>query len=535
MEEFISKAKAKAERLYAIDPPESYPLSMLLGSLQGLAANSSEEQIIVKVGAYELYRSALKKEFKCRIIERDEQGRAYDVLSLVKYFSDVPDGYILIPDDPASPAAPVAITLAHHLNALVVTESIADSVKSSLIPELLDARSLDERWLRSSKYWEMINKKTAVEQPAASAPKLVDYAVMAGCYFGFSDSTDRLAHTEKFSFLEPGAVVFGWNNVLGEYDTVGSFSSLNVCLVPADHAFNLSTLSSFAPDTLFPKYNGAAAYPEKHSGGISGILNERINELKPSDKLEDEDSHSVCFIMSDGDNLQWLLNGFASSENWFGSPLRGKFPLGWGMCGTALDIASPMLSYLYGAMSKNDEFILQLSGRGYTFPSLWKPSELEKMILKLSLDMKRMGIGFAEVLDDDGFKPDLIAPFLSRPEIKALFYIDYWNYAGMCGDILWHEGKPAISAKYRLWATLPDGEIDAVANSINNSSVNRRLPGSYSFVIVHCWSGLDEYGNLVPDGNTMQALDRLVSKFNKNVRVLSPADFVNKMIKNLQK
>ena len=504
----ITKAKYQASRLYAVDPPEGYAENMLLGTLQGLAANAGDEQIIVRTGAYDLYRHELKNEYKCHITEKDEEGRELTVFSLLRYFSYIPDGYILISDDPKSEGAYVAVSIAAQLNAVVATESIENAVKNCELPILLDARELDDNWLRQSEYFGKLNRRIAVEQPAESAPKLVDYAVSAGAYFAYVPGKDKKAHTEKFDFLEPGAVVYGWNSVLGEIDTVASFASLNVCLVPADHAYNLSTLSGFKREKLTQKQPA----PKK----------EKPNETK----------HTVCFIMSDGDNMQWLLNAFGSSEKWYGSKLRGKFPIGWGMCATALDVTAPMAEHLYKEQTKNDEFIMQLSGVGYTFPSKWDKDELDKMASELSDKMNRLDLKYAEVLDDRAYTTETLSAFTSKDGIEGLFYIDYWNYAGMNGRMLWSNGKPIVSAKYRLWADLDDGQIDAIAEKINNSSVNPKNEDAYSFIIVHCWSGLDKSGALVPDGNTMDAVNALISKFNGNVEVVTPSVFMARIKNN---
>ena len=39
--------------------------------------------------------------------------------------------------------------------------------------------------------------------------------------------------------------------------------------------------------------------------------------------------HKVAFLMSDGDNIQWMYNTFAVQPSWWASPDRGKVPLGW--------------------------------------------------------------------------------------------------------------------------------------------------------------------------------------------------------------
>ena len=501
MENFISKAKYQAKKIYAIDPPATYGENVLLGSLQGLAANLSDTQIMVKTGAYFAYEGILRDKYSCEICD------AEDVFSLLGEFGAVKK-YILITDDPEAECAYVAISLAGIMNALVVTESAEKRVKKEGFRLLLDARGLDDEWLRSSYYFGKLNKKIAVEQPAKSAPKLVDYAVMSNAYFAYLPTTDREAHTKKFTFLDSGAVVYGWNSVLGEYDSVHSFSSLDVCLVPADHAYNLSTLSGFSTDNRFET---AKVTPE--SGG----------------------RHSVCLVMSDGDNLQWLLNAYATSLKWYGSEERGKYPLAWGLPATCADVASPMLDYMKDNATENDEFIMQLSGVGYCFPSDFSDAGRQRMAESFAEKMKIMGVRYAEILDDKAFNAETLSPFTSQEGIDGLFYIDYWNYAGMKGQILWCDGKPAVSARYRLWAGLEDGQIDAIASAINGAPTDPGDPDAYSFIIIHCWSGLDRKGNLVPDGNTMDAVSALVSKLGENVEVVNPSAFMERIVKNLKR
>lgn len=39
--------------------------------------------------------------------------------------------------------------------------------------------------------------------------------------------------------------------------------------------------------------------------------------------------HTVAFVMSDGDNLQWILGPWTTDERWWGATERGSVPLGW--------------------------------------------------------------------------------------------------------------------------------------------------------------------------------------------------------------
>jgi len=505
---YAAKADQTAEKIFVIEPAVDYSDALMLGTLQGLAANKGTEQIMFSAGAFDAYLITLQKSFGCKVVYKDGEGEKWTPRLLLAYFAQQLDGYILADTDPENEGTYVALSVAASLNAVVVTKENEQTARDAGLAMLLDARELDDAWLRRSVYWNNIRRDIAVEQVLTEAPRLVDYAVMAGAYFSFYNGSDENGHTEKYSFLDEGAIVYGWNGVLGEYRTVKSYGSINVCLVPADHAYNLSTLSGF---DLFDIKQGTKDLSEKYS----------------------ERKHTVCLIMSDGDNLQWLLNGFAADSKWYNSQHRGRFSLGWGLPATAIDVAAPMLEYVYGEMSREDEFIMQLSGLGYTFPSQWNKAELEKMAEKLSSNMERMDMKYAEILDDNAFEKEYFDPFTKQEGIDGVFYIDYWDYSGMKGRMLWSNGKPVVSARYRLWADLEDGQIDAVAKSINNASTDPTDENAYSFVIVHCWSGLDSNGSLVPDGNTMDAVNELVDRLGKDVDVVTPSEFMTRIRANL--
>jgi hypothetical protein len=70
--------------------------------------------------------------------------------------------------------------------------------------------------------------------------------------------------------------------------------------------------------------------------------------------------------MTDGDNVQWLLNDFAAPGGpWFGSPGRGSMPLGWTMSPAMGELAPSVLAALYrNATPGMDNFVAAPSGVG---------------------------------------------------------------------------------------------------------------------------------------------------------------------------
>ncbi|MBR4206278.1 MAG: hypothetical protein IKQ92_12465 [Clostridia bacterium] len=499
-----------AKTVCRVPEPSSYSDKLTVASLEGLAARLSDDQILIQGGgAFELYLPYLKSEWGAEVGSRIG-GKAASLKNLLEHYTDIVKGYVLCSSDSSSPSVSVAISVAGLLDAVVVTPENVSVAEKAGYTCLLDATDKNDRWLRSSEYFDRLNRKVAFEQPSSMAPKLVDYAVMCGAYFGFYDGHTKQGHTAQYRFLEPGAVVFGYNNTLGERETVQSFSSLNVQMVPADHAYNLSTLSGFPLDSITQKRS-----------------EETVSETPAA-------VHTVTFLMSDGDNIQWVLNNFATSSEWFGSKKRGKFPMGWGISPSSVDVMPPMLSYLYDAMTEKDEFVMQLSGVGYTFPSRWDAEARREMTAEVARRMRRLDLHYAEILDDGGFTEEVMADYTAEDAIDGLFYIDYSHYAGMKGKIIWTNGKPAVSARYYMWADKPDGQLSYIARKVNAAPTDPTDENSYSFIILNVWSGLNG-GKLVAHGNTMDAVAELIGQFGDQVEVVSPTVFMDRLIANCGK
>ena len=66
--------------------------------------------------------------------------------------------------------------------------------------------------------------------------------------------------------------------------------------------------------------------------------------------------HTVAFVMSDGDNLQWLQNDWRS-EAWYGAPERGAVPIGWTVPAAAVQLLPSVLAWLTKHATANDTFV----------------------------------------------------------------------------------------------------------------------------------------------------------------------------------
>lgn len=495
----------QAKVIYRLSEPSNFADKLLLASIQGLAAKHTDEQILITSGAIDLYLPYIQNDWGTAV-ETKVDGNAVNIQSLAEHYKSSIKGYILCSMTEGDDSIDVAVSLAGLLDAVIATKSNYRMLENMGCECLLDVTECDDQWLRESEYWDQLSRDIAFEQPSSMAPKLVDYAILCGAYFNFYDGRNSNEHKAMYEFLNDNAVVFGYNNTLGEFDTVKSFSELNIQMLPSDHAYNLSTLSGFPLESLTQKRASDAASDAKNV-------------------------HTVCFIMSDGDNMQWMLNNFATENKWYGSPLRGTFDIGWGIPPTSVDLAAPMATYLYDSMTERDEFIMQLSGLGYTFPSKWGSEQRQTMAAELADYMKRSDLRYAEILDDNGFTENALSDFTAQDGIEGLFYIEYSHYAARNGKVIWTNGKPAVAARYRLWANNSDSSIDTLATRINRASTDPTDEKAYSFVIVHAWSGMKN-GQLSDGGNTMDAVAALIDKFEDDVEVVTPSEFMDRLIAN---
>ena len=205
-----------------------------------------------------------------------------------------------------------------------------------------------------------------------------------------------------------------------------------------------------------------------------------------------------------------------------------------------IDLAPPAFLHYYNSMKENEEYIMQLSGLGYTFPSKWRDiTALAEMQKKVTDAMARSDMSVMEILDDVKLTSAVVKKyyggFLDADAVDGILYIDYGNYDAYHGQIFWYEGKPVVSARYRLWADLQGSDINSIATAINQASTDPESADAYSFIIVHAWSGLNPAGQLVNNGNTMDAVAKLVEAFGDNVELVTPTECISRISENLSK
>ena len=478
------------DRLYTTSETSyTYSQKIAVQSLQGILAKTKPEILRDTYGHKALLKS------QGYIID---ETYSTNFPGLLGKFSSRLAGYILCTAKESS--VNVAISLSGILNAVAIPADIEATAKVAGLTMLLDVRGKDETWMYDN-YGTRFSKTIASFQNCSDdrALYLGDYSAFAGAMQFWSESPTSVLSNNVFNSLNDHGAVLGWGP--GEGNTVEALSKKSLVIHPADWAPNISTLTN--------------------------IPIEKFEQKEPATPFKVvENVHTVCFVMSDGDNVQWLLGASDDKKTW-ANPNRGYMNVGWTISPALSELAPPMYKkYIDNTLTSVDGrnyLIAAPSGRGYFNPGVF-PDLTSECVLQNKY-MKKADLRIANIIDVDD-SPRNIVPYLSQSNIDALFYYNYSNYAGLSGSLNWYKNKPSIAGKYTLWTgatgLINDMLPNTLAAKLNTLSTNIKTQSSYSLISVIVWS------------NDVEAVLKCIGQLDPNVRVVAPDEFVWLLRKNLK-
>lgn len=409
-----------------------------------------------------------------------------DYLGMVRFFQDSLDGYILC--KMSGPSANAALSLCSHFNAIAVPEELEKDM--SFLKKVLDVRDWTEEDVYT-KFHDSLSKKILIYQKEENETYLGDYGVFTNA-FRFYEPISNTFTQAVFKDMKPNSVLLGWGD--DEHELVRAASRNSIMVHAADYANNLSVLT-----------NIDASYDQQDSPNTFDTSNSKV--------------HTVCFLMTDGDNIQWMTHSFATSKKWYNADERGSMPLGWTISPALSELAPPIMKYLYdnasNSISGRDYFVAAPSGLGYLYPEGY-PEMLSNTEL-LNKYMKKADLNIVNVIGN-AHNPDLSA-YAQCSNVDAVFYYLYSDYCGWKGKIMWINDKPMIGARYTIWGDKDSPQT--VARKINESVKSQYQPEGYSLIPVHVWT------------NSVEDVKKCIGMLDGDVRVVAPDDFVKLIKKNL--
>lgn len=481
-------------------------------SLQGLVA---KEQPLIFIITNEMDRVYLKEIEKSgiKLIYTDANDEEWVISTLLEKFKSYinEDGYTLYKSDEKAVGLNIATNIATVEGYLPVHESLksmAENAGLTLKEDLTDDEynvELQEEYFEKHK--NQFNKKAVVSLKYENTG-LRDLAIQ-NAFFTFyidDDEDGDKFRDDVFKFTEENAAVLGWAKYEVQY--VSQASENGNFVLPSDHCHNNSFLASFR----------------------SYIPEQVHNETK---KYTDESKHYCALVFSDGDNIQWIQNGF--SEYYEKFELETDFPLTWTFSPTMQEFSPVTTKLVYSSATENDYFIAGVSGAGYIHPTEYPEKLLCEFTDLTASGMLKGDMEYVNILEFtpengiDEFRLTQSLEYYARYDnIKGgTLSLDPDRYMGGKGTVYFINDKPFICNRYSLWH--PDGEgtviteewLNEQADIINSFPADINSINGYSVINIHPWTisieDLEYFVSQLDDDVQLVTLDTLMTMVEENV------------------
>lgn len=297
-----------------------------------------------------------------------EPADKWDLIS--KYRSEIAGLIVYDPDQIHT--VNLATMLAKNQNALIASPGLLSRLQAAPynLPILLDLRGQFTSKLQVyqtifNNYWPALDHRLLIGlNPEDHKAALREYATALGqavIWLDPNDASESSLLNQFFASMPAGANYMGWWKE--EQPGVERASTYGITTIASDWCSNL-TLHSGMPRTV------------------------NLKPMPPKPALQNK--LYVAFIISDGDNLQYIEHLMRKLWN---NPDRGSVPIGWTVSPAMLDAMPGALNYYWQTSTDNDNLISGPSGYGYTYPNSWpNQTALNQFVAKTENYNARAGL-----------------------------------------------------------------------------------------------------------------------------------------------
>ena len=245
-------------------------------------------------------------------------------------------------------------------------------------------------------------------------------------------------------------------------------------IIPSDHSYNTSLLASFE--------------------ACDGIIGQQQTESVTLDPTK----HYISIVYSDGDNAQWIQNGFTEYHTW--QNYDNGVPVTWTFQPHLQQISTSDIKRTL-SNNKNATFITGPTGAGYARISFMTHSDLVAFSDMVASQMLKSGMTTMTLLDeikadsDRGLIASKLKYFARYDNIHGgVLQLDPDNYAGGHGEVFFVNDKPFVSVRNSLWH--PSGNAEEVTNEwlkeqadiVNSYPADINSINGFSVINVHPWT-----------------------------------------------
>ncbi|MFI3333146.1 MAG: hypothetical protein SNG81_09090 [Rikenellaceae bacterium] len=472
---------------------------LLAQSLVGVM-NKSVQNGESKIGAW----MAVSSEHEAYSVTRQELSNMavdvdymsvdiYDFLANVSVAKDVIKGYVLTDIENNPESATYAAVASHVYDAIIVDRRDKDLFADYKM--LCDAtqKSTVDSWVE---FKDKCNRNGLVIMSVGTA-QLREFAITNQLFvvnLNREHRSDRLGQNTKLfeeilAWLEPNSLVYGWESGIGEDKFVGKVSLYGHTMAPSDWIYNLALSSN--------------NYTDRQSSTLVDVLDPTTLDFEQT-----KDKY-VAYYLSDGDNVQWMVNNF-ESDRYFTNPLSAQSKIGYGVTISNLSMMNPAQFKRLVDLQTPECSIIETFGGGYYYVDTFgqranRKESIDKMSRCVAANMRQHRVKVLALMAMDvtceASQEAYGAYIKANDQLEGIIAMQYTPYAGGQGEIMWFENSrgidiPVVTIKYSLWNfgdknNQREGSPRYIASRINAEDDT----SPFSLVCVHAWSSFADIDN----------------------------------------
>lgn len=406
---------------------------------------------------------------------------------------DLFDGYVLT-DVTNNPESNIVASVASHVyNAIIVDVRDKASFENAGYTMKYDARNKTtaDAW---HEFKNKCSNKALVVMPVQTG-ELRDFAIKNGLFvLNINKQKDNPSagqnldiYAEVLAWLEPGAPIFGWESGVDEALFVNRSSKTGHAWVPSDWIYNLPLTSLL--------------YKSRQTSTLAKVENPQFIDFSVKKNF-------VSFYLSDGDNVQWMMNTF--TNDYYLDPNANDMRMGFGLPVTNLSMTAPAQFNNIMDLQKANYTLIESLGGGYLYADNFgsesgnRTERITTLAKNVAASMRQHRVKVLGLIAQDvksaAAKEGFQAFVDANNQLEGIVAIQYSPYAGGEGEIIWVTNKsgydiPVITVKYSLWNfgnrnTPREGTPAYVANRLKAEAKDE----SFSLIGVHAWSSFKDIG-----------------------------------------
>ena len=232
---------------------------------------------------------------------------------------------------------------------------------------------------------------------------------------------------EVLAWLKPNAPVYGWEQGVSEDQFVSRVSKSGHPMIPCDWSYNHSLTSLL--------------YTERQQPVQAQSFNQKFIDFGKK-------RNYVSFFLSDGDNIQWMMQDFATS--FYDVPEAIEVKMSYGLPVSTLSMMAPAQLHNLMNLRRDECSVLEMLGGGYYYIDTYSQNNNRNDNLKvaaerLAVSMRRYHVGLLGVMAMDvksvASKEAYQAFVDANDRLEGIIALQYSPYAGGGGEVFWVTNK----------------------------------------------------------------------------------------------